>query len=133
MTSYLPDGVVDKQEHYQISSDWVPPTPLQWWSQFNLSFMILFQTWVRLYHPPSLLSEGFKVQMYIASFTPLSNHMCSTDSILISVPQPCVCVLRPLMWWNSVSYVLQIVFSVSTRFHQRNICGFTFFTANFIH
>ena len=38
---------------------------------------------VRLYRPPSLLSEGFKARMCIASFTPLSNHLCSTASIFV--------------------------------------------------
>ena len=37
----------------------------------------------RLYRPPSLLSEGIKTRMCIASFTPLSNHLCSTASIFV--------------------------------------------------
>ena len=45
--------------------------------------MMLFQIGSRLYHPPSLLSEGFKARMCIASFTPLLNHLCSTASIFI--------------------------------------------------
>ena len=48
-----------------------------------LSFMMLFQIGGRLYHPPSRLSEGFKPRMCIASFTPLSNHLCSTASIFV--------------------------------------------------
>ena len=42
---------------------------------------MLFQIGGRLYRPPSLLSEGFKARMCIASFTPLSHHLCSTASI----------------------------------------------------
>ena len=89
--------------------------------------MMLFQIGGRLYRPPSLLSEGFKARMCIASFTPLSNHLCSTSTPPVSSYSPtrwygrgcrCVCVLRPLMWWNSVSYVLQIWPSVSIRFPQ---------------
>ena len=49
----------------------------------NLFFMMLFQIGGRLYRPPSLLSEGFKARMCIASFTPLSNHLCSTASIFV--------------------------------------------------
>ena len=45
--------------------------------------MMLFQIGGRLYHPPSLLSEGLKARMCIASFTPLSNHLCSTVSIFV--------------------------------------------------
>ena len=61
----------------------IPQTglPLQWWSQLfsiSLSLMVLFQIGSRLYGPPSLLCEGFKARMCIASFTPLSNHLCPT-------------------------------------------------------
>ena len=45
--------------------------------------MMLFEIGGRLCHPPSLLSEGFKDWMYIAFFTSLSNHLCSTDSIIV--------------------------------------------------
>ena len=88
--------------------------------------MMLFQIGGRLYHPPSLLSEGFKARMCIASFTPLSNHLCSTSSIFVFSKIMVwsglsVCVLRPLMWWNSVSYVLQIW--PSWAFGFPNICG----------
>ena len=38
---------------------------------------------VRLYRPPSLLSEGVKARVYIVAFTPLANHLCSTDSIFV--------------------------------------------------
>ena len=48
----------------------------------------------RLYRPPSLLSEGFKAQICIASFTPLSNHLCSTSSIL---------VFSNMMVWSGLS------------------------------
>ena len=49
----------------------------------NLSFMMLFQTGGRLCHQQSLLSEGFKARMLIASFTPLSNNLCSMDNIFV--------------------------------------------------
>ena len=95
---------------------------------------MLFQTRGRLYHPPSLLSEGFKARMQIASFTLLSNPLCSTDNIFVfsivmlwlGLSVVYVYVLRPLMWWNSVS-CLQWVFGFP------NICGFTFFTTNLIY
>ena len=49
----------------------------------NLFLMMLFHTGGRWYLPPSLFSEGFRARMYMASFTPLSNHFDSTDSILM--------------------------------------------------
>ena len=56
--------------------------------------MMLFQIGGRLYCPPSLLSEGFKARMCIASFTPLSNHLCSTSSIF---------VFSNMMVWSGLS------------------------------
>ena len=35
----------------------------------------------KLWRPPSLLSKGHRVRMWIASFTPLSNHLGSTSKI----------------------------------------------------
>ena len=48
-----------------------PPDPVVVPTSFsiNLSFMMSFHIVGRLSRLPSLLSEGFKVQMYIASFT----------------------------------------------------------------
>ena len=48
-----------------------------------LFFMMLFQVRGRLYRPPSMLSESFKARMCIASFAPLSNHLCSTAKIFV--------------------------------------------------
>ena len=56
--------------------------------------MMLFQIGGRLYRPRSLLSEGFKARICIASFTPLSNHWCSTSSIL---------VFSNMMVWSGLS------------------------------
>ena len=77
------------------SLDWAPPpllVPIA--LSVNLSFMMLFQIEGRLYCPPSLLSEGFKARMCIASFTPLSNHLCSTSSIF---------VFSNMMVWSGLS------------------------------
>ena len=35
----------------------------------------------QVYRPMSLLSEGFKVRVYIASFTVLSNYLCSVRRV----------------------------------------------------
>ena len=57
----------------------VVPAPLS----VNLSYIMFYQIRGRLYRLPSLLSEGFKAQMYIASLTPLSNHLCFTNNIVV--------------------------------------------------
>ena len=52
-------------------------------SSMNLSLIMLFQIGGRFYHPPPLLSEGFKSWMCIASLTPLFNPLCSTNSVFV--------------------------------------------------
>ena len=76
-----PDGVRDDRECQQCSSAWDPlpvvvPAPLF----IILSLIMLFQIWGRLY-VLRLYCEGFIARMCITSFTPLLNHLCSTDSI----------------------------------------------------
>ena len=56
----------------------VVPAPLS----ISLSLIMLFQIGGSWYYPPSLLRSG-AFRMCITSFTPLSNHLCSTDSILV--------------------------------------------------
>ena len=55
---------------------------------------MLFHTARRLYLPASLLSIGLLILIWIASFTPLSNHFNSTSKIL---------TLSKLMLWSGWS------------------------------
>ena len=71
-----------------------PPLVVPVTLSINLSFMMLFQIGGRLCCAPSLLSEGFKAQMCIASLTPFSNRLCSTASIFI---------FSNVMVWSGVS------------------------------
>ena len=48
---------------------------------FTLYLMMLSHTGGKLYFPPSLLRLGFRVLIYMASFTPLSNHLDSAIRI----------------------------------------------------
>ena len=90
----------------------------------NLSFMMLFQIGGRLYRPPSLLNEVLRPGCVLPPSL-LFQTICAPPPVSSYSPAWwygrgcwCVCVLRPLMWWNSVSYVLQIWPSVSVRFPQ---------------
>ena len=52
-------------------------------SAFNLFFTMLSHTGGKLYLPPSLWRFGVSSLMYMASFTPLSNHLDSVTRISV--------------------------------------------------
>ena len=54
-----------------------PPSLLFGLSAFTFFLMMLSHTGVKLNLPPSLLRLGLRALMYMASFTPLSNHLGS--------------------------------------------------------
>ena len=105
------------------SSDWAPPplvVPIA--LSVNLSFMILFQIGGRLYRPPSLLSEGFKARMCIASFTPLSNHLCSTTSIFVFSNMMVWSLLSVCMCFETSDVVeLGLLCSPNLAFSERSV------------
>ena len=84
--------------------------------------MMLFQIGGRLYRPPSLLSEGFKARICIAS-SPLSNHLCSTFSILVFSNMMVWSGLSVCMCFETSDVVeLGLLCSPNLAFSERSIC-----------
>ena len=89
-------------------------SPLWCYSRSGVGCIVLRLCWVKVLRPgcvwpPSRLFQTICAPPPVSSYSPMwwYGRGCRR-----------VCVSRPLMWWNSVSYVLQIWPSVSVRFPQ---------------
>ena len=79
-------------------------SPLWCYSRSGVDCIVLRLCWVKVLRPgcvlpPSLLFQTICAPPPVSSYSPTwwYGRGCR-----------CVCISRPLMWWNSVSYVLQI-------------------------